>query len=216
LGQQPPFLGGGGMGGGNVVEQPPVETYRFEGEDGTEYEGIRNKRTGQLVAQPIPVKAPKGAPAESAGKIAMATNALNYQSQLEALFIKGGKVDRKLLMQMAAPMGGIGEGRLAKSIFRDAVDARIRASTGAAISQEEIPYYESIYLPSILDSDFLVKDKITRFREFIDTYLEAVDPKGTIRSRMAKPGGNLPSDSTPSTPQRRYVFDSATGKLVPK
>ena len=164
---------------------PPVETFTYK-KDGAEMTVIRNKRTGENVTEPIKKANPKGAPAESAGKVAMAMNAVDYAKQLKAMIIdpETKKVNRALLMQMMAPGGGIGEGRKAKSLFRDAMDARIRAATGAAINAEEIPYYESVYMAKLLDNDSTIADKFKRFDEFLNSYLETMDPNSVIRNRV--------------------------------
>ena len=173
---------------------PDVETYTRQGPGGEKIEGIRNKRTGQDVVEPKQIEPPKALPAETAGKVAMSVGAVDYGNQLKEMIInpKTGKINKKLILQAHAPMGGIGQGRLVKSLFRDAMDARIRASTGAAINAEEIPYYESVYFPHPLDEDDLIKDKFKRLDEFLRSYLETIDPQGIVRKRIKQGGTGQP------------------------
>lgn len=186
-----------GMAGTSFqTKLPEVEPFDYQDESGATVHVIRNKRTGEPLTTPVQKNPPKGAPAESAGKIAMASNAVKYAKQLRDMIVsKDGKINRKLLWQMSMPFGGVGEGRRGKSLFRDAVDARIRAATGAAINAEEIPYYESVYLPSVFDNDATIIDKLNRLDEFLAVYLETMDPQDVIRGRMegADLGPQLPA-----------------------
>jgi hypothetical protein len=172
------------MGGGFMSAPPEVETFEFE-KNGVTYSVIRNKQTGENVSTPIPVKAPKGEPAETAGKVAMATGGVRNIEQFRGMLIdKDGNINREMIWKMWAPMGGLGHGRTAKSLFRDIVDARIRASTGAAINAEEIPYYESVYLPHPFDPDSTIQDKLRRFQDFLGDFLTITDPTGAKRQRI--------------------------------
>jgi len=176
-----PKFGAGGQS--FMTKLSPVKPFSFT-KDGVEYDVLRNEQTGEQVSTPIPKTPPKGEAAESSGKIAMAANAVQFAKDLRGMLFKGGKLDRGLIAKASAPLGGMGEGRMIKSMFRDAIDARIRAATGAAISKEEIPYYESVYLPSILDDDATAKNKMDRFDQFLNGYLETIDPNGSIRKRI--------------------------------
>ena len=162
--------------------------------DGVPHLQKKNAITKEPIGEPIKVGNIKGMPAEAAGKMAMAYNAKEYVSELKDMILpkdKDGKrtVNQKLVWQMAAPMGGIGEGRVAFALFGDAVDSRIRAATGAAVSKEDWELYKRIYLPSPLDlasGPAAIQKKLGRFAEFIDAYLKTVDPSGNFQKILEK------------------------------
>ncbi len=226
--------GGGGVGGGTPqlgaqpgtlpfgamqTGPPQIEPYEFnEPSTGARMQGFRNKVTKEVLpnVKPIELEAPKGPAVESAGKTAMAANAVKYFDQVAGMAISeikrdengkivGGKINRSLLAKASAPLGGLGEGRTMNSRFKDAMDARIRAATGAAINPAEIPYYESVYKPSIMDPDSLIFDKLNRAQEFLHGYLQTLDPAGRTRARMG-------TSSTKTQSSAAVIVNPKTGE----
>ncbi len=230
LGAQP----GTGLPGGVTQTGPPqIEPYEFnEPSTGARMQGFRNKVTKEVLpnVKPIELEAPKGPAVEAAGKIAMAANAVNYFDQVAGMVISdikrdesgkivGGKINRPLLLKSVSwPMEGIGEGRTMNSKFRDAMDARIRAATGAAINASEIPYYESVYKPSIMDPDSLIFDKLNRAQEFLHGYLQTLDPAGRTRARMGTSSARFENNgkiyNIPKDMQGAFLKDNPDAKQV--
>ena len=155
-----------------------------------------NAITKEPVGNPKPIGGKKGMPAESAGKVAMAVNAKKYVKQLESMMINpDGSINKGLIFKMSVPGGGIDEGRIALSLFGDAVDARIRAATGAAVSKEDWELYKRIYMPTVMDltaGPEQVKQKLGRFTEFIDSYLSTLDPESIYQGGKQQ---TLPKDA---------------------
>ena len=182
---------------------PPVETKEVDMPDGSKGFQIINSRTGTPMTNPVPTKHPPMPAAETASKVTLAMEAQKMIPKIRSMLWKDGKYNKDIVYQATLPLGGVGEGRALKSMFMDALDARIRAATGAAVTKEEWPAYFRMYLPQILDSEDLAKDKIKRLENFMSSYLETLDPKGIIRDRVK------------STKQADFVFNPETGQLEP-
>jgi len=177
---------------------PPVENYTFD-KEGVTYEGIREKQTGKPINEPRPIKPVSGESSETASKIALAKNALTYTAQMRAAFITPQGINRKLVFAANAPGGGIGEGRKLKAMFLDALDARARAATGAAMPDSEVKNYTRMYFPSPIDDDATIADKFQRLDSFMTDYLQVMDPSGAIRKRMSG-GGPAPAATQGAPP----------------
>uniref|UniRef100_A0A6M3L545 Uncharacterized protein n=1 Tax=viral metagenome TaxID=1070528 RepID=A0A6M3L545_9ZZZZ len=180
---------------------PPVETKEIDMPDGGKGYQIINKRSGAPMSAVVPTKHPPMPAAETASKVTLAMEAQNMIPQIKDMLWKNGKYDKDVVYQASLPLGGVGKGRALKSMFMDALDARIRAATGAAVTKEEWPAYFRMYLPQILDSEPLAKDKIKRLENFMGSYLETLDPKGIIRNRVK------------ATKTADFVYNPATGSL---
>jgi hypothetical protein len=212
---KPPALSGATGGQPATPTAPaPVESYTFE-KNGITYEGIREKQTGKDVVEPKPIKQIKGESSETASKIALAKNAIDYTDQLQTAFISPKGINQELILKANAPMGGIGEGRKLRAMFNDALDARARAATGAAMPESEIRTYTRMYFPSPLDNEATVKDKLTRLKSFMTDYLDVMDPNGAVRANLAQkqggeaaqqPKATIPPDGTTGTYEGRKVM----------
>jgi hypothetical protein len=171
---------------GELVSPAPVETRTFE-KGGKTYEVLREKQTGKEITKPKEIKPVKGESSETASKISLAKNALDYVGQLQSEFIlPDGNINRALILQANAPMGGLGEGRKARAMFLDALDARARAATGAAMPDTEVKNYTRMYFPQPLDNDATIKDKMTRLNSFMSDYLKIMDPTGRITESISE------------------------------
>lgn len=175
---------------------------RSDPESGMKYQVPVNTVTGQEMGQRTPVEPLKGESAEASAKIALANQGLKHTEAVSSAFINpDGSVNRQLVMLANAPMGGIGEGRQVRATFLDALDARARAATGAAMPDSEVANYTRMYFPSPLDDDKTIKDKLKRLKGFLKDYMNALDPSGIQRKRL-----NNKAD---------FVYNPATGKLEP-
>ena len=182
---------------------PPVESKEVDMPDGGKGFQIINSRTGQPMTNPVQTKHPPMPAAETASKVTLAMEAQKMMPKIKGIIWKNGKYNKDAVYQATLPFGGVGEGRELKSMFMDALDARIRAATGAAVTKEEWPAYFRMYLPQILDTEALAKDKIKRLENFMESYLETLDPKSVIRDRVS------------ATKQADFIFNPQTGKLEP-
>jgi hypothetical protein len=147
---------------------------------------------------PYDVKKPKSP--EVAGKVATAKTGLSNMKQIkEILFDKKGDVNWSQVMAMKPPaqFGPLAQGmpftkgRESYALFLESIDAKIRAMTGAAINAEEIPFYESMFLPTIYDYQLgeeqggkVAKRKIERLERFLGAILEEMEPGTTPKGEM--------------------------------
>lgn len=139
----------------------------------------RFPKYGQRPSLQISPKKPKSA--ESAGKIATARGAIPSIQEIRSTIIgPDGKVDRSVVGQMQTNMPW-STGRMLNASFKEALDAKSRAMTGAAMTPNEESFYMALYRPSFLDSDELIKDKLNRMEAFMTGYLEELAPGETAK-----------------------------------
>lgn len=121
-----------------------------------------------------------------AGKIATTEAALKSYDEYKKLIIdpKTGKVNQKNILAMSVPGGGFpkSEGRRAYNLFIEGLDAKIRAMTGAAITKEEVPFYERMFMPSPMDDDKTAMSKVRRYEEFLKSYLRELKPSEKLKT----------------------------------
>lgn len=168
-------------GPGTMIAPAPVEVQTYE-ENGRTFEVLVNKQTRRRISKPIQVKELKGESSETAGKISLAKQAITLVDQLRSAWINpDGSINRPLL---ASARANLGAGRQQRAQFHDALDARQRASSGAAIGKDEEARYFDMYFPNpVLDDDATVKDKMKRLGNFMTDYLEVMDPNGKYRQQ---------------------------------
>lgn len=115
-----------------------------------------------------------------AGKIATTEAALKTYQTYKDLVIdpKTGKVNQKNVLAMSVPGGGFpkSEGRRAYNLFIEGLDAKVRAMTGAAITKEEVPFYERMFMPSPMDDENTAVSKVQRYEDFLKSYLSELKP----------------------------------------
>lgn len=180
------------QGGGSMVTKPPeVETITFES-GGTTYEQDINKVTRQPMGAARVKQEIKAPSAEAAGKIELAkTGIKEFENLRSSILGKGGDINRGVLAE-GINIPGIGggvpftKGRNVRQSFERTIDAVIRAATGAAVTKEELANYSNAYFPSPLDTDEGVRNKMIALEEFLNGYLETLDPTKNIRVRGSK------------------------------
>lgn len=155
--------------------------------------GYRWKQ-GQLgVLEPIP-----GGPAtvqspEQAAKTELLNNGIKDMERYRDLVLKDGKVDRQIILGMATPgMAGVPgtNSRLAYSYIYNAVEAKLRAESGAAVPESEVQRMAKRFVPSPLDNDQTIKSKVDRLEEFLKGSLGRV--KGQPSAGTGQPADNDP------------------------
>lgn len=194
------------MNRGPLMKQlAPVESRTVPIPGGGKGTQVFDKRTNKPVSGVVETEKPTAVPAETASKITLAAKALKMMPEIRRFFINDdGTLNKTVALQAAAPGGGIGRGRQAIAMFMDAIDARIRAATGAAVTKEEWPAYFKMYLPSVLDNAETSKNKLDRLEAFLSGYLETLDPTGDARGRMSS-----------QEQKADFVYNPKTGKLEP-
>jgi hypothetical protein len=141
-----------------------------------------------------------GMSAESAGKVAMADQAImDIRGTREIIFDKDGKLNKDIVAAMNVP-GTAGlpfneNARGAYSRMYNAVEAKLRIETGAAATEREIKSILNRFLPSISDSDKVAKDKIDRLEEFMNTTIDQT--KGVKKELLKSRTGATSAGGTP-------------------
>lgn len=155
--------------------------------------GYRWKKGQPGVLEPIP-----GGPAtvlnpEQAAKTELLNNGIKDVERYRDLVLKDGKVDRQIILGMATPgMAGVPgtNSRLAYSYIYNAIEAKLRAESGAAVPESEVQRMAKRFVPSPLDNDETIKSKVARLDEFLRGSLGRV--KGQPGAGTGQPPDNDP------------------------
>ena len=115
--------------------------------------------TRQVDNKPLPV--------EQAAKIAMVDNAIKtHASARQAILTPEGGFDRQTIATMNANIP-FTQGRALRQSFKDSIEARLRAESGAAVPDSEVERAMERFMPSTLDSDAAIKSKLDRFENWL-------------------------------------------------
>lgn len=136
---------------------------------------------------------------EQAGKLALLAGAKEAVPTVRNAIInpETGAIDRVLIstMQANAPFT---QGRVVRAQILDAMEAKLRAESGAAVPKTEVERAAERFMPSPLDSDEGVADKLNRLQKFMDTALEIADPElyKRLSAEIAAPSGKVQDRKT--------------------
>jgi hypothetical protein len=139
-----------------------------------------------------PPKEDKPVTAETAGKLAMVSQAEQDLNEAEGILFPEGTFNPKMAFQTNFPGGGYpgSEGRTVFSKILNAVNAKLRIETGAQANPSEVKNILQRFLPTMRDSDATAKDKYRRLKEFMVNTKVIIDPKGKYQYKtgMTKSG----------------------------
>jgi hypothetical protein len=136
---------------GKGAEKAPAG-YRFQGD-------------GNLVA--IPGGPANKLSAESAGKVALIKQGEQDINRFKNLITNSdGSFNRRKLASMDVPFGLAG-GRQENSTLFNAISARLRLESGAAVPEKEVQRALKTFAPNALDSNDTINSKINRMNEFL-------------------------------------------------
>ena len=136
---------------------------RAMGGGGNAPAGYRYLPTGDLEA--IPGGPATKLPGETAGKLGLAQSALGNLPNIKNIF--GSTFDPlKNTGDYAFSIGKIGEG---KRQVRQAVEAGLRLTSGAAVPPSEVDRYEALFLPTPLDTEPTRASKLIELERFLTT-----------------------------------------------
>ena len=153
--------------------------------------------------EPIPGGPADRLSSESAGKAALLDQGLlDVQRAGKKLFtfddngeITG--VDRKLL---ATAQGNVPftEGREFRSEIMNTIEGKLRIETGAAAQEGEVKRIADRFMPSVLDNDETIKNKMRRLEEFVKFARAKIDPR-TKEMTLDFPDDNTSTDAGASS-----------------
>lgn len=112
-------------------------------------------------------------PAETAAKLGMLDAAEKSLQEAEGVLFMDGKYDRGVLTSLYSPVR-TGKGAQFYNSMRDAVSNRLRAESGASITEEDINDATERFVPKPWDSKEEAEARMRRFRQFLSSYRGAV------------------------------------------
>ena len=116
---------------------------------------------------------------EAGSKAAMMQQGMQDVKAAQPLLFPGGKFDRMTALSAQFNVPGT-EGRLVGSYYFNALNAKLRAESGAAVPEEEVKRAMRTFMPNALDNDNTAKEKQRRLHQFMSTALTNVDPTGRL------------------------------------
>jgi len=163
-----------------IISKPPEIDIQQTQKGGVIYETPVDRYTRQPVGQPTVREELKPLQGEAAGRLQLAQNGLNEMDSIVNMFINpDGTINKTNIINswVGTPKT---KGRDAKQAFGRAIDAVIRAATGAALTGVEIKSYTNLYYPSPFDTENGIKNKLQSLENFLNGYLTNLDPNGNI------------------------------------
>lgn len=121
---------------------------------------------------------------EQSAKAQLVQGSIDNATVLDRLlFDPDGTPNRTQIANMNVPFGGtpFTEGRTANALLKDAVEAKIRAESGAAVPESEVIRAMERFKPSVLDSDETIKTKRALLNQFLQGTYDKFDPTGTFK-----------------------------------
>jgi hypothetical protein len=108
---------------------------------------------------------------ENAAKTELLNQGMADMAELkEMIFKPDGSVDRDVVLGMSVPgfAGAPGtDSRIAYSLIYNAVEAKLRAESGAAVPETEVKRMAARFIPSPLDNDETIRSKVRRMEAFL-------------------------------------------------
>lgn len=178
-----------------------------------------DQRTGQppplgtLTGDPNVVPKGRDVPAGDAGKTAALAQGAQRVQEIRAMVLPDGKVNRQVLLAAATKFPG-SEGRQLNNMVRDTIDAVFRARTGSAAPESEAKAIMDQFMPSALDNDSTVQDKLGRLEQFLSGSFEALNLPDYIKNRLGV-SGDTAAPKRAINPQTNEVIELRGGQWVP-
>jgi len=104
---------------------------------------------------------------ENAAKSQLIEQATSYMPQIKGFYLnKDGVVDRNNVFNATTRMP-LSQGRQASTLILDAMEAKLRAESGAAVPEPEVKRMAKRYMPSPLDDDKTIKMKLDNLGAYL-------------------------------------------------
>lgn len=195
---EPAQIAQAGQAAAPKMRQYPVDqegNVRVEQFDGTKWTVLAGKVKASPTTNISIGGEPKAMPPEQAARFSHFLEAREAAKQLPALvFDKSGNIKSENLLTGMFPMGGLPftEGRTLNQVVERAIQAKLRAETGAAAPENEVKNIALRYKPSVSDSKSQIKGKLEAFTNYIEDAIWLADPTGMHQGRATsrKPMGD--------------------------
>lgn len=104
-------------------------------------------------------------PADAA-KTELLNQGISDMAEFKSMIMPEGKIDRGIIAQMSIRAPGT-DGREAYSLIYNAIEAKLRAESGAAVPEQEVDRMANRFAPSPLDNDKTIVSKMRRLEAFL-------------------------------------------------
>lgn len=152
-------------------------------------------------------------PAEAAGRIAMIETASKDMAAARRV-LEGDWDTQKAAQYYAAKRGlgaAAGETGIAMRNVRVAIEAGLRAMTGAAAPEPEVERYTDMFLPTPFDNATSRKQKLDLLNDFMSNATRLIMQGRTLAPSSAAPAAS--ADAAPAAAKPRRKFNPATGTI---
>lgn len=158
----------------NYINKPGVQITNEYGSIPAGYKRIKDPKspTGTRLVQEEGAPQAK-LPAETAAKVGMLDASEKSLAEAEKVLFPDGKFDRGAVTATWSPVR-TGKAATLYNSMRDAVSNRLRAESGASITDSDINDATERFLPKPWDSKEEAEARIRRFRQFVSSYRSAV------------------------------------------
>jgi hypothetical protein len=153
---------------------------------------LLNPRTGEFKPGEIPgggrlqPKTEAPVAVDTAAKLQMMEQGQTDLKKAKELIInKDGKVNRAIIAQASAGVP-FSKGRDLRSYILNAVEGKLRIESGAAVPDTEVKRIAVRFIPSVMDADDTVKQKLQRLEEYLGGSAKKLDPYGRINKNNNK------------------------------
>lgn len=208
----PPELQFKAVGEGGVIFNPRTgQVQRVAGVGGAGFTkppaGYRWTEGGELEA--IPGGPATSVSADVAGRLAMIETAQKDLPEARKVFEQSWGVTGTLGQAVVPEFMSEWSGRVgrARRTITSAIEAALRAMTGAAAPESEVRRYEDLFMPSVTDRPETVRQKLDALERFMASATEiATRGRRTGGAQQPAAGGERPSVT-------RYRYNPETGEL---
>lgn len=168
------------------------------------------------VGEPYAVGEKKGISSSEASKLKLAEQGkIALDNIIAAVINKDGSINESLLFSKALSKYWPGfKGAEIRQWSEEAIEARLRLVSGAAITKEDIKTAASVFEPKYLDRPEVIKNKLYSLRKYLNGVTEAVDPNKTysgdtlfFTNNKGEKFAMIPQDET-NAPSEQNFFNS--------
>lgn len=146
---------------------------------------ITRDDSGNIALTAIPGgPADRLSPEASAKRELLVTGIQDMQDYKKLLFNPNGSVRRRNLVNAAAGVP-FTDGRTARSLIMNAVEAKLRAESGAAVPEQEVQRMADRFVPQLGDNEGTIKSKTARLEQFLSGTIESVDATSSRKYKVA-------------------------------
>ena len=138
--------------------------------DGKEVSAKEVQRLSLELAKAKATNVNVGMTATDAAKAELLNQGISDIEEFKGIIMPNGEIDRNIVLGLATPgMAGVPgtDSRIAYSLIYNAIEAKLRAESGAAVPEQEVKRMAARFIPSPLDNDETIRSKIRRMEAFL-------------------------------------------------